>query len=176
MKWAALLKGVNLNGRKLPMADLKAMVEGLGFAEVRTLLASGNVVFATAEKDRDTIEKRLEKALVDYGLKTDVVLRNGADLRAVMAANPFPEAARDRPSRLLVAFHRDPVPDGLIERLAGVHAGPERLQPIGRELFIDFTDGIAQSKLDQSMRKAKFPLLNTARNWNTVGKLADMLD
>lgn len=176
MKWVALLKGVNLNGRKLPMADLRALVERLGFTEVKTFLASGNVVFEAGEQDAGAIVAKLEECLAAYGLKTDVILRNGAELRAVLAANPFPDAARDRPSHMLVAFHREAVPDGLIETLAAVYDGPERLHAIGRELYVDYPDGMGESKLDQGMRKAKFSLLSTGRNWNTVGKLAAMLD
>ena len=62
MRWAALLKGVNVGGnRKLPMADLRAFLEGLGLDDVKTLLASGNAVFDAGEKDAATLEARLER-------------------------------------------------------------------------------------------------------------------
>ena len=135
MRWAALLKGINIGGKKIPMVELKALVEGLGHRDVKTLLASGNVVFTAKETDGAALEKALEAALADWGLKTDVVVRNLKELEAVVAANPFPDAARDHPNHLMVAFHRDPVPDGLIEKIPDIYDGPERLKAIGRELF-----------------------------------------
>lgn len=173
-RWAALLRGVNLGGRKLVMTDLKRICEDLGFVDVKTLLASGNVVFA-AQGEASAIESRLEKALGDHGLKTDVLARDRAELAEVIAANPFPDAAREHPNHLLVHFHRDPVPDGLIGKLPDIYDGPERLQAIGRELYIDYPDDVGHSKLPQAMAKLKFPKLATARNWNTVGKLLDLL-
>lgn len=153
-RWAALLRGVNVNGRKLPMADLAALAQGLGYGAVRTLLASGNVVFDSADAAA-AIAPALERALADYGLETDVVLRDGAALTRTLSANPFAEAARDRPSHLLVLFHRDPVPDAPLARLADVYDGPERMVAIGRALYIDFPAGIGDSKLTQAMVRAK---------------------
>lgn len=175
MRWAALLKGVNLNGRKLPMADLKALVEALGYGEVATLLASGNVVFGCDETDGAEVEARLEAALNGYGLKTDVVVRSATDLRAILAANPFPEAALARPNHVVVLFHRDSVLADLLDALPDHYHGRETVIAQGRELYVDYIDGIGESKLPQAMAKLKFPKLATARNWNTVVKLAALL-
>jgi uncharacterized protein (DUF1697 family) len=183
MRWAALLKGVNVGGnRKLPMADLRGLVERLGHTEVKTVLASGNVVFdghedgdGDGDADGAALEARLEQALETLGVKTDVVVRNLAEIERVITADPFPDAAIAHPSHYLVAFHRDPVPDGLIGRLPDLYAGPERMTAIGRELYIDYADGIGESKLPQAMTRLKFPRLATTRNWNTVLKLRDLL-
>ena len=75
MRWAALLKGINIGGKKIPMTDLKALVEKMGHGEVRTLLASGNVVFTATETDGAKLERALEEALAAWGLKTEVVVR-----------------------------------------------------------------------------------------------------
>uniref|UniRef100_UPI0035C9DED1 DUF1697 domain-containing protein n=1 Tax=uncultured Sphingomonas sp. TaxID=158754 RepID=UPI0035C9DED1 len=176
MRWAALLKGVNLNGRKLPMADLKALVEGLGYSDVKTLLASGNVVFACDEVDGANVEMALEAALRRHGLKTDVVVRTAADLRAIIAADPFPAATKLRPSHVVVVFHREAMPAELLDGLPEIYAGRETLAARGREVYIDYIDGIGESKLPQAMAKLKFPKLATARNWNTVVKLAALLE
>ena len=177
MRWAALLRGVNVGGnRKLPMAELKSMVERLGFAEVTTLLASGNVVFKSDHSDGAVIEARLEEALKALGLSTDVLVRTPADIDRIIAADPFPDAAADHPSHYIVAFHRDPVPDGLIGRIPELYQGPERLAAIGRELYIDYAANIGESKLPQAMARLRFPKLATARNWNTVLKLRGLLN
>ncbi len=174
-RWAALLKGVNVGGnRKLPMAGLRTLVEGLGYGNAKTLLASGNVVF-DAPGGGAAIVAKLEAALAEHGCKTEVLLRDLAEIDAVIAANPFPEAAADHPSHVLVVFHRDPFPAGLIDKLPEIYTGPERLHAVGRELFIDYPENIGESKLDRALAKLKFPAIATARNWNTVGKLRAML-
>lgn len=172
-RWAALLRGVNLGGRKLLSTDLKALTQGLGYTRVETLLASGNVVFDSIDPAGE-IERKLEAAFEAHGLKTDVMVRDSGEMRAVIAANPYPEAALDHPSHMLVTFHRDRFPVEALERL---EPGPERLHAIGRELYTDFVSrqGMRDSKLLQTMGKAKFPKVATARNWNTVNKLAAML-
>lgn len=170
---AALLRGVNLGGRKLLSADLRAIAEALGYKRVETLLASGNVVFDTDDAAAD-IERELEAAFLSTGLKTDVMVRDSAEMRAVIAANPYPDAALDHPSHMLVTFCRDPFPPEALDRL---EPGPERLHAIGRELYIDYLgqQGMRASRLLQTMNKAKFSKVATARNWNTVIKLAAML-
>ena len=176
-RWAALLKGVNVGGnRKLPMADLRLFLEGLGLTDVKTLLASGNAVFSAKETDAAKLEARIEQAAAEQiALTTDFLLRDKADLDAIIKANPFPDAAKDHPNHLLVVFHRDPFPEGLIARVPEFNEGPERLHAIGRTLYIDYPHDIGHSTLHKAMAKLKFPKLATARNWNTVGKLADML-
>ena len=174
MRWAALLKGVNVGGnRKLPMADLRAFLEGLGLTDVKTLLASGNAVFDAGEKDAGKLEARLEKeARAELGLDTGWLLRSHAELAAIVKANPFPDAAKAHPNHLLVHFHRDAFPKALLDGFA--HDGPERLVAHGRELFVDYPEDVGHSKLPQAMNKAKFPKLATARNWNTVLKLVEL--
>lgn len=173
MRWAALLKGVNVGGnRKLPMADLRDFLAGLGLTDVKTLLASGNAVFDSDEKDAAKLEARLEhEARVKLGLDTGWLVRSHAELAAIVKANPFPDAAKAHPNHLLVHFHREPLPSNLLPR---AHDGPERLAAHGRELFVDYPDDVGHSKLPQSMNKAKFPKLATARNWNTVLKLVEL--
>ncbi|HEY1605243.1 MAG TPA: DUF1697 domain-containing protein [Allosphingosinicella sp.] len=177
MRWAALLRGVNVGGnRKLPMADLKKFAEALGFERVRTLLASGNVVFDAAEEDGATLESLLEgEAKAQFGFETDFLLRNAAQMQAAIAANPFEDVAATRPGTLLVLFARAPYSADLPERIAAIYDGPERLAVDGRHLYIDFVEGQGRSKLTPALAKLKLPKAATGRNWNTVLKLAAML-
>lgn len=175
-RWAALLRGVNLGGRKLLMADLTTICTDLGYRDPTTLLASGNAVITT-EDDAADVEAAFEAALARFGLVTDVLVRGAAELERVITANPFPTAVKDHPSHVTVTFHREPFPAQALDRLRTVYDVPERLCAVGRELFIDFggREGMRQSKLMTAMRKAKFPTVATARNWNTVIKLAATL-
>ena len=176
MRWAALLKGINA-GRKLAMADLRAFLADQGMGDVKTLLASGNAVFDAAERDAAKLETKLAAAAKKaLSLDTDWFLRSHADLTAIAAANPFPDAAEAHPNHLQIFFHRGPVDPALIDAVAAIYDGPERIHAIGRELYVDYPDDIGHSKLPQAMTKAKFPKAATARNWNTVLKLIAMLE
>lgn len=172
----ALLRGVNLGGRKLLMSDLARICAELGYQDTRTLLASGNVMF-TADAAANDIEATLEAELSRLGLKTDVLVRNGTEVSEVIRVNPFVDAVQDHPSHVLVTFHRQPFPSEVLERLREAHRGPEKLHAVGRELFVDYggREQMRESALPASMRKARFPTIATARNWNTVTKLAEML-
>jgi uncharacterized protein (DUF1697 family) len=177
MRWAALLRGVNVGGsRKLPMADLRAFAEELGFERIETLLASGNLVFDAAEKDGEKLEALLEReAGKRLGLETAFLLRDPAELRAAIAANPFADAAKARPSTLIVLFARHALPRDLPARLAAAYDGPERIAVDGRHLYVDYIEGQGRSKLAPALTKLKPKLTMTGRNWNTILKLEAML-
>ncbi|HEX5181850.1 MAG TPA: DUF1697 domain-containing protein [Allosphingosinicella sp.] len=178
MRWAALLRGVNVGGnRKLPMADLKSFIEALGFRRAQTLLASGNVVFDADEEEGGRLESLLEReAEVRLGFRTDFLLRNGAEMEAAVAANPFEDAAAARPGTMVVIFARALYPADLRDRIAAIYDGPERLAVDGRHLYVDFVEGQGRSKLHPALAKLRLPKAATARNWNTVTKLASMLE
>src|SRR6516165_12256828 len=95
--FVALLRAVNVGGTgKLPMSELKAMCEELGFTAVRTYIASGNVVF-TSRKSEAAIKSALEKRLQTYaGASVGVLVRSAAEMVQVAADNPFPKAAPNR--------------------------------------------------------------------------------
>lgn len=156
------------------MADLKRFAADLRFEDAATLLASGNLVF-TAPGKADALEQQLEReAKAKLGLETDFLVRSIAELTKVIAANPFTKAARDHPSHLIVVFHREAFPKTLLATLADRYEGPERIDAHGRELYIDYPDGMGRSKLGPTMKSLKFPKCATGRNWNTVTKLAAM--
>lgn len=173
--YIALLRGVNVGGnRKLPMADLKRELTALGYANVRTLLASGNVVFEGKKQSTEAVERKLERDLAArMGLETDVMVRTPEEWAAAMAANPFVAEAQSQPSRLLlVALKSEPAAPAraalatYLERLAG----PERVEVRGREVFVFFPEGQADSKLNLRALGS-----STGRNWNTVSKLHAMV-
>ena len=163
-RYAALLRAVNVGGVTVRMADLKALCETCGFTDVRTYIASGNVVFDTADpraKVKDALEAGL-KTLV--GKPVPVFLRTASELAAVLAASPF--AGAD-PSRVMAVFLDDSPPPDTLERVA--HQTVEQIAPGAREIFIHYPDGMGQSKLRVRAAEA-----GTARNMNTVAKLASL--
>lgn len=176
MRWAALLRGINLGKRQLKSAELRAVIEGMGFTDVKTLLASGNVVFTAPDTNPKALEAQIHDALATAtGLKSEIFVRTPEDMAQVVAANPFPDAATDRPSFLVVTFHRKPVDTAAVDALMATHDGPERARAISRELYIDFPEGQGRSILHAPLGKATRDPVTTARNWNTVLKIRDAL-
>ena len=163
----ALLRGVNLGKRRVIMSELRALCEGAGFANVRTLVASGNLVLDAKDKGAK-LEAKLEKIIVDeMGLKTDVFVRTGAELDAIIAANPFKAFAKSQPNFLVVSFMRGAATPAEMEAMEKTSLTGEEIKQGKNCLYIKFPKGQGPSKL-------KMPKLGTARNWNTVTKLAAM--
>lgn len=163
--YVALLRAVNVGGTgKLPMSDLKRLCEQAGFGKVRTYIASGNVVFES-EATEPQVKAILEAALAAYaGKPVRVLVRTAAEMAAVLAGNPFPDAA---PSRA-VAIFLDELPMGdALERITGKNDEEVRLGR--REIYVHYGSGMADSKL-----RIPAATSGTARNINTVAKLAAM--
>jgi uncharacterized protein (DUF1697 family) len=163
--FVALLRALNVGGTgKLPMSDLKAMCVELGLDEVRTYIASGNVVFKSShneEKLQALLEKRLSTCA---GKLVGLHIRSALEMRAVLDANPFKSAATNRN---MVIFLKTPPPIDTISKVTG-QAG-EKIVLGNREIYVLYGDGMGQSKLKIPAAKD-----GTARNMNTIAKLVEM--
>jgi uncharacterized protein (DUF1697 family) len=164
-RYVALLRAVNVGGTgKLPMKELVAMCTKAGFTDARTYIASGNVVF-DATPSEAKVKSILEAALYKYaGKPVGVFVRNHAELAAVLKANPFPDAA---PNRTIVVFLDEAPPKDALKNATGVK---DEVMKLGkREIYIHYGEGMGSSKL-----KIPAATHGTARNMNTVAKLAEM--
>ena len=172
----ALLRAVNVAAYGMvKMADLKAVITGLGFTDVETLLQSGNVVFRSDGATGKALETMLEMEIAKrLGLKTDFIVRSAKEWEGVVSANPFPDAAKDDPSHLLVIFLKDVVKPKAVEALRSAIKGRETIATKGRELYAIYPDGIGRSKLTNALIEGKLGTRGTGRNWNTVMKIAGM--
>ena len=171
---AGLLRAVNVGGRKVLMADLKRVTVEAGFDAPQTLLASGNVLFGSklsAAKTAETLEAAILKEL---GVPTDVMVRDHDELAAVIAANPFPDVAKAQPNWLLAMFLTGE-PQGELSSLENVCAAGEELRLGPGCLYIWFPNGVGTSKLSNAVIERRLKVRGTGRNWNTVGKLRDLL-
>ena len=163
--YVGLLRAVNVGGTgKLPMEELRRLCEDCGFANVQTYIASGNLVFAVEASEAE-VQARLQSALQDYaGKPVGVLVRSGAEMSAVLAANPFVERA----SNLVHVTFLDAAPSA--HALTSVSGRADEEITIGRrELYVFYPQGQGSSKLKLPAAKA-----GTARNINTVAKLAEM--
>jgi uncharacterized protein (DUF1697 family) len=165
----ALIRGINVGtAKRVAMADLRKLVEELGYRDVRTVLNSGNVVFAGPA--RGDPAARIEKTLVDrLGVAARVTVLTAAEMAAVVAKNPLLEIA-DNPSRLLVAVLRDPADRKKLQPLTKQDWSPEALAVGQRVAYLWCADGILASKLAEAVNRALGDGV-TARNWATVQKL-----
>ena len=161
----ALLRAVNVGGTgKLPMTELKAMCEAAGFKSVKTYIASGNVVFKSPKSEAQ-VKAKLEAALAAYaGKPVGVIVRTAPEMATVLAANPFPKAA---PNRTVAIFLDNAPPTNALEAATGQKDEEMRLGL--REIYVHYGEGMADSKLKIPAAKT-----GTARNINTIAKLAEM--
>jgi len=173
VKHVALLRAVNLAGyNKVGMADLKALLAGLGFEDAQTLLQSGNIVFTGGTKTTASLEQALERAAAkQLELETDFFVRTAKEWQAIVDANPFPREAKDDPSHLLAVILRDDVSAANVAALQKAIVGREVVRAKGRCLYVVYPDGIGRSKLTSAIIEKKLGTRGTGRNWNTVLKL-----
>ena len=158
------------------MAKLKAAYESLGFAPVKTLLNSGNVVFGTTETSRAKLVKTIETAIEkEFGFRPVVVLRMAAELKWIIEQNPFADMAKDDPSHLLVMALAEKPKAGAKASLAKVYSGPEEIEIKGENVYVTYPNGIGKSKLTNALLE-KHVGVGTARNWNTITKLLTLAE
>jgi uncharacterized protein (DUF1697 family) len=111
VRYVALLRAVNVGGRKVEMAKLRAAVADAGFEHVATYIASGNLFFDSPQRSKPKIVDALEAAMRDaFGFEVPVALRTVAELEAIVESDPFAGWSRSDDHRLLVNFHLGPVP------------------------------------------------------------------
>lgn len=175
---AALLRGINVGGnKKVPMAVLRPLIEGLGLTDVRTYLQSGNVAFTAPDGgDEEALAAAIGTAIEgEFGFTVDVIVRRHAYLKAVMADCPFP-AAELEAKQLHVTYFSEPV---TAERFAAVDPAayaPEDFRVGDRALYLYAPQGLGVSKLGAQLSRPALNkgLIATSRNWNTVTKLVEL--
>lgn len=175
-RYIALLRGINVGGNNLvAMADLRALLSKMGLENVQTLLQSGNVVFTGPKKSSAALERELEAALAKaLKLKIDFHVRTADEWRTVIDANPFISEAKKDPARMVVTCYKSPLDPTKVQAAQAAITGRERLRADGRHLYMTFPDGQGNSKA--AIVVGRMLGAGTARNWNTVLKLAAIVD
>ena len=174
----SLLRGINVGGNKtIRMERLRALYEALGFASVRTLLNSGNVVFAASGTSSAKLTKTIEAALEkEFGFRAAVIVRSAAELKKIAEGNPFPGMAKSDPSHLVVMFLASKPDKGAKARLAEAYSGVEEIRISGETVYLTYPNGIGKSKLTNTLLEKHLGVMGTARNWNTVTKLVELAE
>jgi uncharacterized protein (DUF1697 family) len=168
-----LFRGMNTGGVRAPVAELRAMADGMGLKNPRTLAASGNLVVESG-KAADALEVDIEAAMKKtFGLEVAAMVRTPQQWAKLVAANPFPKEAVAHPAKVIAMVMKDGIKPGGLEAVQALTRNGERVEGVGDVLFFWFPEGQGESEI---FRKATPRMLGmgTGRNWNTVLKLADM--
>jgi uncharacterized protein (DUF1697 family) len=176
LRQIVLLRGINLGpSRRVPMADLRSLLSGAGYEDVRTYVQSGNIVLsstaAPAQLERDCAQLISE----EFGFDVPVVVRTRDEVAEVVAANPLAEVAEDL-KRYQVSFLHQALDADTAKRLRALVAEPEALVIDGREIYAWHPRGVARSKLWNALAGKGLGVTATARNWTTVTTLLAMSD
>ena len=172
----ALIRGINVgHAKRVQMADLRALVEALGYRDVRTLLNSGNVVFTAPGRSRGDAANRIEKAMAArLGVSARVTVLTAAEIAAAVADNPLREVATD-PSRLMVAVLASRGDRKRLLPLAEQTWTPEALAIGTRVAYLWCPESVLASRVAEAVNRVLGDAV-TARNWRTITKLHALLD
>jgi uncharacterized protein (DUF1697 family) len=176
-RYVALLRGVNVGGRgAVAMADLRRVAEGTGCRDVATILQSGNLLFGSTRETARLGNDLMAALATELGLETTVMVRSASDWKRMIARNPFPEAARRDPARLVVLVLDRAVGRREVAALEKAIVGRETVGGAGLDLYAIYPDGQGRSKLTNAVIERTLKARATARNWNTVMRIAVALD
>ncbi len=178
----SMLRAVNVGGRnKIKMEELRLLYESLGLLNPSTHIQSGNVIFGSpgkaTGKGMEALSKRIADAIEEgLGVRCEVILRTASELKDVIQRNPFAKRTDIPPNKLIVTFlGKDPGSEAR-DNIRKLQAHPDELHLDGRELYIHFPNGAGGAKLPPSAIDRALKTPGTARNWNTVTKLAELAE
>jgi uncharacterized protein (DUF1697 family) len=170
--WVALLRGINVGGRnRVPMAELRRVLDDAGCGSVRTYIQSGNVLFTNRASDRARLARRLEAAVEEaFGVSAVVVLRTFEELRELERSHPFGADT----SRTFVSFLAATPDPKRVRDLASLDVAPDEVEVVGSDVFVRYPNGIQGARLSAAQLERRIGVPGTMRNWRTVTKLVEL--
>jgi len=171
MRWIVLLRAVNLGARnKVPMAELRKLLEDAGYGDVRTYIASGNVLL-DGPKSGATVAGNVERIVGDaFGVTTTAIVRRPDELAAVVAGHPF---GRDVSRSHVVFLAKRPGPKAA-DALAAADHTPDRAELAGKHVYVQYPAGVQGARLSAARLEKLLDVAGTHRNWRTVAALAEL--
>ncbi len=170
----SMLRGINVAGqRKVPMAQLQALYESLGFRKVTTYIQSGNVVFewSSAKGLAAKIGEAIQK---EFGFEVPVIIRTKAEWKAAFEGNPFLSKKEVDHSKLHITFLGAAPDEALSSKLRALDFMPDRFHISGSEIYLYVPGSYGETKLSNAFIESKLKVKATTRNWKTVTKLMEM--
>jgi uncharacterized protein (DUF1697 family) len=173
----SLFRGINVGGHHhIRMDELKGLHEALGLKDVLPYIQSGNVVFTSDDADVARLRGQIEDGFEQkFGFHVEVFVRTSAELKAIIEQNPFQSQQSKESKWVIVMFLAARPDDTAQEDLLKSYIGPEEFFIAGKELYIYYTNGIGRSKLSNSLIEKKLKTVGTARNWNTILQLQQLV-
>jgi uncharacterized protein (DUF1697 family) len=175
--YVSLFRGINVGGNyQVKMAELKALHEALGLTGVQPYIQSGNVVFTSDEADAQSLRARIEEGFArQCGFRAQVYLRTAADIQGIVERNPFHRQPGKEPKWVVVTFLPTGTDPAAWEGAIRTYPGPEEVFLLGDELHLYYPHSIGASKLATTELGKQLKTVGTARNWNTVLKLHELM-
>lgn len=176
-RYVAFLRGINVSGKNIvPMKDLAAICQRAGCGEVRTYIQSGNVIFTAQGGSERKLCGELSRRIEEhFGFKVPLVIRTREELRAAIEANRFLTPSVD-PKTLYVYFLAETPSKEAVATLDPNRSAPDAFTVHGREVYLHLPNGMARTKLTNAWLDSRLKTVSTARNWNTVLKLSQLMD
>jgi uncharacterized protein (DUF1697 family) len=173
----SILRGINVSGqKKILMADLKALYEGLQFKEVTTYIQSGNVIFKSDSKLSDAaLAQKIEAAILKkYSFSVPIIVRNISQLENIISANPFLKEKNTDVEKLHVTFLSAVPGEAATDAIKSLNYPPDQFSIAGQEVFLYTPGGYGETKLSNKFFENKLKVTATTRNWKTVNKLLEI--
>ena len=174
--YVALLRGINLGGhKKIKMEELRASLTAMGFAEVKTYIQSGNVVFKAAKISDKALSKKIEATILSkFGHSVSVIIRTAEEIEQVIANNPFLKQPDIDHTKLHVMFLREPPAQSALKQLETFVLKPDQFRSLGKELYFYLPNGVAESAVMKKPIDRVLAIPTTMRNWRTVNTIQQM--
>jgi uncharacterized protein (DUF1697 family) len=174
--YIALLRGINLGGHKIVKMDqLRKTFEELGFADVKTYIQSGNVVFKAPAQISAKLAKRIEeKILSQFGFPVPVVIKTAVEIGEVISSNPLLKEKGIDPAKLHVTFLACEPDKSALKALDATEVAPDQFRCSAQAVYLHCPNGYHATKLGNNVLEKMLKVGTTTRNWNTVNKLWEM--
>lgn len=172
-RYLVMPRGINVGTRnRVPMAELRSKLAKVGFADVATVQQSGNVIVSTPLDRPEEVADAMQRLLCDeFDVDVPCIVRTANQIRRVLQRNPLREFVTD-PSRYLVNFLSRAPDSEVASALSEKDHSPEAMAIQGSEVYIWTPDGVKAMTLSFSYLEKLFGVVVTARNWNTLEKVA----
>ena len=176
MNYIALLRGINVGGhKKIKMADLRLLVEGLGFGKVLTYIQSGNIVFKSEVKDPKKLENQISKSILDhYGFEVPVIVKKRVEIERIMSNNPFDDQEDIYSNKIYFVLLKEEPNQELMHLLSLIKFENEQLEITPSCVYLKYSLGAGKAKCSNNLIETKLKVSATSRNYRTMMKLLEM--
>lgn len=172
IRWLIMPRGINVGKyNRVPMPELKQSLLAAGFADVVTIGQSGNIIATKPGTEKELTAQVHELILAEFGVDVPVIVRSDAEVRAVLEVNPLAQTASDGSKYLAIFLSESPAKEK-VTALETEDFSPEALKIVDRTAFVWAANGVKALKLSHTFMEKHFGMVATARNWNTLHKIA----